>query len=86
MNSEKAIIIIETEGGLIQFIGGNIKADVVIIDYDTDGLEDDEISTIMNGHEVYLDARTIDSKISDEFLQSTYKLARIKYKSDLPKG
>ena len=86
MDSEKPIIIIESDGGLIQFIGGNIKADVVIIDYDTEGLEDDEISTLINGNEVYLDVRTIDSKVSDEFLQSTYKLAKVKSDYDLPIG
>ena len=44
--TDRPIILIERDGGLIEAIAGNVEANVIIIDSDIEGLVDEEISTI----------------------------------------
>jgi hypothetical protein len=79
--TDRPIILIERDGGLIEAIAGNVEANVIIIDSDIEGLFDEEISTI-DGQQVWLDLRRIETKkVSNEYLRSVYVRCLEKIKS-----
>lgn len=74
-STEIPIILIERDGGLIHHITGNVMADVIIVDFDTEGLDDEEISTI-KGKQVWLSSRNIDNNsVSYKYLKSVHEKA-----------
>ena len=73
---EKSIVLIEREGGVINYIHGNVDAKIVVVDTDIEGLSDDEI-TVIDGIEVYLDIRAVDTESrSKNWYESLYKMVR----------
>ena len=73
---EKSIVLIEREGGVINYIPGNVDAKIVVVDTDIEGLSDDEI-TVIDGIEVYLDIRAVDTESrSKNWYEALYNMVR----------
>ena len=62
MKIENNDIVIVLEGGLVTFAGvkdpelRKLLGNVVVIDYDTDGVEDSELTVVVDGYGVETDA------------------------------
>ena len=70
-------LVIKLEGGLIQWIGTDNtdhKIQIAIIDYDTDGADDDEIVEIPQDDDGVADAiaRIEEAEVDAEFVASTF--------------
>lgn len=73
---EKSIVLIEREGGVINYIHGNVDVKIVVVDTDIEGLSDDEI-TVIDGIEVYLDIRAVDTESrSKNWYEALYNMVR----------
>ncbi len=74
-------LVIKLEGGLVQWIGTDNtdhKIQIAIIDYDTDGADDDEIVEIPQDDSGVADAiaRIEEAEVDVEFIASTFHAIR----------
>ena len=75
--SSKPRIIVKMETGAIHWVAGNIDADVIFFDEDVEGLDEDRVSEL-DGNEVYLMHRVVDTDISDLTIEKVFKMAKSK--------
>ena len=61
VNAKRPVIILKMDAAFLDYIYGNIDADIVIVDQDTQGISEDEIS-ILDGERVSLSIRRVDTR------------------------
>ncbi len=68
----KARLVVFVEGGLVTQVLSNESIEVVVVDNDSEGLDDDEVSIVM-GEETFVDTSIKFAEVNADVVQQVFR-------------